>query len=168
MLFYCSKGDGGEHVSREDNLIPITERSEKEQRKMRSKGGRKSGETRRRKKTIKSILSAMMTMRIADIQDEGIRSTFMKAAGSENGNVTIAEAIAGGMLAQSIRGDSRMVSVLLKLLGEDPELKIKQKEHRLKVKQAQKEEAVTEYKDDGLEKALHDSVGKVWEDEETE
>ena len=92
----------------------------------------------------------------------------MKAAGSEDGDVTIAEAVAGGMLAQSIRGDSRMVSVLLKLLGEDPELKIKQKEHRIKVKQAHKEEAVTEYRDDGLEKALHESVGKVWEDEETE
>lgn len=31
------------------NLTPITERSEKEQRKMRSKGGKKSGETRRKK-----------------------------------------------------------------------------------------------------------------------
>lgn len=151
-----------------ENLVPITERTKDERRKICSNGGIQSGKARRRKKTIKAILSTMMTMRIADIQDEGIRDTFMKAAGSEDGDVTIAEAVAGGMLAQSIRGDSRMVAVLLKLLGEDPELKIKQKEHRLKVKQAQKEEAVTEYKDDGLEKALHESVGKVWEDEEAE
>lgn len=43
----------------------------------------------------------------------------MKAAGSEDGAVTIAKAVAGGMLTQSIRGDNRMVYVLLKLLGED-------------------------------------------------
>lgn len=76
-------------------------------------------EIKAKKKTIKAILSTMMTMRIADIQDEGILGTFMKAAGSEDGDVTIAEAVAGGMLAQSIRGDSRMVAVLLKLLSED-------------------------------------------------
>lgn len=59
-------------------------------------------EIKAKKKTIKAILSTMMTMRIADIQDEGILGTFMKAAGSEDGDVTIAEAVAGGACLLSL------------------------------------------------------------------
>lgn len=149
-----------------ENLKPFNTISKEEAHAIRSKGGKARAEKKRRRKAIKEILTTMMSLKISDIQDEGVRETFMKAAGSLAGEETIAEAVAGGMLVQSIRGDSRMVTVLLKLIGEDPDLKIKKKEHELKVKQAQKEEAETVYQDDGLEEALKDSVKTVWKDEE--
>lgn len=46
----------------EHNLIPFTERSESEVREFNSKGGKKSGETRRRKKTMKQVMDMLLQM----------------------------------------------------------------------------------------------------------
>ena len=45
-----------------DNLIPITERSAEEQRAMRSKGGIKSGETRRRRRDTKATAKMVLEL----------------------------------------------------------------------------------------------------------
>ena len=46
----------------EHNLIPFSERSESEARELGSKGGKKSGESRRRKKTMKQVMSELLSM----------------------------------------------------------------------------------------------------------
>lgn len=44
------------------NLIPMTERSEEERRELSSKGGKKSGETRRRKKNLREAMKAALSL----------------------------------------------------------------------------------------------------------
>lgn len=44
----------------ENNLIPFPKRTESEQREIQSSGGKKSGETRRRKKTIKQVMDFLL------------------------------------------------------------------------------------------------------------
>ena len=46
----------------EENLIPMSERSKEEVRELAAKGGRKSGETRRRKKTMRENLEILLSM----------------------------------------------------------------------------------------------------------
>lgn len=48
------------------NLIPFSERTEEELREMRKNGGKKSGETRRRKRDLKNTMKALLEMPVAD------------------------------------------------------------------------------------------------------
>ena len=80
-----------------ENLIPNSERSPDEVRKNSAKGGIKSGATRRRRKAIKEILAGAWNIRLCDIEDPGVRKAFMTAAKSQDGKITIGEAMANGM-----------------------------------------------------------------------
>ena len=46
----------------EDNLIPFNERTEEEQRRIASMGGKASGEARRRKKTLKEQFDLLLSL----------------------------------------------------------------------------------------------------------
>ncbi|MEE0931266.1 MAG: hypothetical protein UIM53_09720 [Acutalibacteraceae bacterium] len=46
----------------EKNLIPINKRTKKEQREIVSKGGKRSGEVRRRKKSMKQVMDMLLQM----------------------------------------------------------------------------------------------------------
>ena len=51
----------------DENLIPFSERSEKEQREIRSKGGKASGEARRKRKTQREFLENALDMKVKTI-----------------------------------------------------------------------------------------------------
>lgn len=46
----------------EENLIPVNKRTKSEQREITSKGGKKSGESRRRKKSMKQVMDMLLQM----------------------------------------------------------------------------------------------------------
>lgn len=46
----------------EKNLIPVNKRTKNEQREITSKGGKKSGESRRRKKSMKQVMNMLLQM----------------------------------------------------------------------------------------------------------
>ena len=50
----------------ENNLIPFNERTEDEQRKIASKGGKASGEARRKKRTLKDGMRMLMDLEVTD------------------------------------------------------------------------------------------------------
>ena len=122
-----------------ENLIPNSERSPDEVRKNSAKGGVKSGVTRRRRKAIKEILTGAWNIRICDIEDPGIRKAFQAAAKSETGEITIGEAMANGMVLAMMRGSAHMSQVVLDLMRETPEVKLKERELRIKEKLAEKD-----------------------------
>ena len=47
-------------LANEGNLIPLNKRTKKEQRELQSQAGIKSGEVRRKKKTIKQIMKTLL------------------------------------------------------------------------------------------------------------
>ena len=49
-------------MANEENLIPFSERTESELREMTSKGGKKSGEARRKKKSMKQVMNMLLQM----------------------------------------------------------------------------------------------------------
>ena len=63
-------------MANEQNLIPFGQRSEKEEREMRSKGGKKSSETRRRKANFRKTLNALLT---SQVEIENIKE-FLKSS----------------------------------------------------------------------------------------
>lgn len=79
-----------------DNLIPINERPENEQREMRLKAGIKSGEVRRERKTLRETL--LMMLKEGDTQD----------------NITLA------LLKKAADGDVKAFEVMRDTIGEKP------------------------------------------------
>lgn len=82
------------------NLIPTNKRSKEEVRKNAAKGGRKSGETRRARKTLREELLAML------------------ATGNTQNQMTLA------LLDKALSGDTKAYEVVRDTIGEKPVEKV--------------------------------------------
>jgi hypothetical protein len=96
----------------EQNLIPFSERTESEQREIRSKGGKQSAKNRRERKTYREMAKAMLSAQITDptmleeMAKYGIDETNLKA-------YTLL-----GMIKASAEGSHNAFDRLLELTGE--------------------------------------------------
>ena len=96
-------------MANEKNLIPFTERSESEVRKLNSKGGVNSGEARRRKRDIRLALEALLEKDITD----------------KHGNtMSTAEAIAIKQIEKALKGDTKAFEVVRDSAGQKPVEKV--------------------------------------------
>lgn len=100
----------------EQNLIPITQRSENEQKEMRSKGGRKSGETRRRKSAMRMAMKQLLSLPVQDIETWNA----LAAMGVDPEQMDNQTALLASVLAKGIRtGDFKTMMAVLAVAGED-------------------------------------------------
>lgn len=93
----------------DENLIPITQRTEKEQREMRKKGGIKSGEVRKKKaEERKSLKLTLDTLLAGD----------RKVIDGDNGNTRVGICIA--ILQKALNGDISAFNTIRDTIGEKP------------------------------------------------
>ena len=95
-----------------ENLIPFSERTESEQREIRSKGGKQSAKNRREQKTYREMAKAMLS---ATITDENILSE-LKAYGLSETDVKAYTLL--GMIKASANGSHNAFDRLMELIGE--------------------------------------------------
>lgn len=100
-------------MANEQNLIPYGKgnRSESEEREMRSRGGKRSGETRRRKAALRDTMNRLLTMQV---EVDGL-SDILRADGSES---TYEEVIAMAMIQQASLGDVKAYQAIMKTVGQ--------------------------------------------------
>lgn len=116
-------------MSRED-LIPLNKRTKDEQKQIASLGGKKSGETRRRKKTMKQQLEMLLSLPACDNDKAELDALGIDAEEADNSMV-----ILKGLFLKAASGDVSAVKEIRNILGKDTasaELEIKKKELRLK------------------------------------
>ena len=156
-------------MANNENLIPFDKRTESEQRKIRSEGGKASGASRRRKAKLRDTMNRLLTMQV-DIP--GL-SEILKADG---GNSTYEEAIVMAMIEKAMQGNVKAYHEIKETIGQTSksDIDIKEQEARIDLLQAQKEK-VMQKSDDELQKDMldpHDVViPEFWElldDEEHE
>ena len=100
----------------EQNLIPITQRSENEQKEMRSKGGRKSGETRRRKSAMRTAMKQLLSLPVQDMETWNA----LAAMGVDPEQMDNRTALLASVLAKGIRtGDVKAMLAVAAIAGED-------------------------------------------------
>lgn len=87
-------------MTKEQNLIPFANRTESEQRKIRSKGGKKSGESRREKANLRKLLEVLLE--------------------TKHGDMTTAQAITMAIAEKALSGDVRAYEVIRDTLGQKP------------------------------------------------
>lgn len=95
------------------NLIPFSERTESEQRAIRSKGGKQSAKNRREQKTYRDMAKAMLS---ATITDEDILNE-LKAYGLSETDVKAYTLL--GMIKASANGSHNAFDRLMMLVGEE-------------------------------------------------
>ena len=119
------------------NLKPFDERTEDEQREIAQKGGIASGASRRRKKALRTALKEAMTMQLKELHPD-MQNAIMKAAKLGDAELTVSDAVLGSIIRNACRGNSQMAKLLLDVLGETPDVRLKERELKLR-EQALKE-----------------------------
>ena len=134
-------------MANNENLIPFNKRTESEQRKIRSAGGKASGESRRRKADMRSTMNRLLTIKV-DV--EGL-SDILRADGGES---TYEEIITMAMIQQAAMGNVKAFHEIKEIVGQtdksDDELKNLNADTELK--QARKQAVTGENETD---EALH-------------
>ena len=98
-------------MANEQNLKPFSELTESEQREIRRKGGKASGEARRQKRDLRRACEMLLEM---DIK-------------GKNGEVKSgAEAIAFAQLQKALKGDAKAFEMLRDTAGQKPVDKVEQ------------------------------------------
>lgn len=98
----------------EQNLIPMDQRSQSEARELGREGGRASGESRRRKKSLREAAELYLSLPVSD------KRAWNKLArdGVEPEDVDNQMAVIAGLTIRAAKGDAKAAKVLFDLLGE--------------------------------------------------
>lgn len=99
----------------EKNLIPNSERTPEERRKIASAGGKASGAARRRKRSLKEAADLYLSLPVTD------RRTWNKIArrGVDPEDIDNQMAMIIGLTMAATAGDARAGRLIVDLLGED-------------------------------------------------
>ena len=116
----------------EKNLTPCSERSVSEAREAGSKGGKASGETRRRKKDMKQKMKALLEPPAAANDREQLEALGVSPDDMDNEMVLVMS-----MFLSAAQGDTKAFDRVIQILGKDiahEELALKKRELKLKEK----------------------------------
>lgn len=103
-------------MPREDgynNLVPLNQRTKDEQRTIQSDGGRASGASRRRKRSLKEAADLFLSLPVTDTKTYNK----MVKAGVDVEDIDYQMAVVIGMTTKAIKGDAKAAKVLIEMLG---------------------------------------------------
>ncbi len=148
----------------ERNLIPFDKRTESEQREIQSAGGKKSGETRRRKRDMKSKMKLILDLPVSDCEDFNSLSMM----GIDMDDIDNETLMLVGLFQKARNGDVQAIREVRNILGKDNDterLKLQKKQLALQEKKLDGN-VESDLPDDGFLDALSDTATADWEDDE--
>ena len=141
-----------------ENLIPFNKRTEDEQRKIRSSGGKASGESTRRKADFRKALNAILTSEVYHPD----WTPFLEAQGIDS---TVEAVVNAAMIAEAMRGNVKAYEAIAKYSGQSDRTEADQEEQRVRTAAAKAkngQEEAEEEQDDGFMDALKGSAAEDW------
>lgn len=122
-------------MANEHNLVPFDKRSENEARELGSKGGKKSGESRRRKKTMKQVMDFLLEQPVSMSADYN----FLVEQGLDVNNLDVdfvnnMLVVNTALMARAKDGDVKAIKELRSIIRDDDYLKHKIKYENAKLK----------------------------------
>lgn len=106
-------------MANEQNLIPFNKRTEKEQREYARKGGKKSGEVRRKRKAMKEQMEMLLSLPFK--QSEPL--DFMKNLGIEEDNLDNQMALIVAMYDKALKGDVQAFNTIREVVQDEKTVK---------------------------------------------
>ena len=113
-----------------ENLIPMDKRNQSEARELGKKGGKKSGEARRRKKDMKAKMQLLLSMKPAASQSELLKALGISEEDADN------EILVAMFQAATEDRDTKAFDKIMDLLGKT----VQREELALKKKQIAKQD----------------------------
>lgn len=101
----------------EQNLVPLNRRTKSEQRAIQSAGGRASGVSRRRKRSMREAADYFLSLPVADMD----AWNQVSMAGVEPEDIDYQMAVVSAMTRRAMLGDARCAKILLEMLGDKVE-----------------------------------------------
>ena len=104
-----------------ENLIPVTSRTKEEAREISRKGGKASGEARRKKKTMAQIAEKILELSMKpkkEIMDVDDAKNLTELAGQ---NINVQTAMVLALTKNALEGDCKSIDMLLTLTGQKVE-----------------------------------------------
>lgn len=124
-------------MANEQNLIPVTKRTKSEAREISKKGGQASGESRRKKKSMKQVANYLLSLpAVEEIQEEMVQSG---VAFDEADNQT---ALVFSMMQKALKGNVSAAQFMASVTGstamtETERAKINLEKKRFKLEEKQ-------------------------------
>lgn len=128
-----------------ENLIPTNRRTKKEAREISRKGGKASGEARRRKADLKKALKTVLE---ADVHSDKVAEQ-LENMGFDNSNLM---AMVFAQMQQAQKGNVRAFEAISKVMGVEKD-ELDRKEQRQRIKALELELAEKKKRLEALEKA---------------
>lgn len=158
-------------MANNENLIPFDKRSEREAREFGRKGGKASGEARRKKADFRKTLNLLLTAKI----DSPEWTPVLEALGLDS---TLESAVNAAMIREALKGNVKAYEAIARYSGQSDRTEADHEEQRVRVdkEQAQAEaikkkselNEADEIEDDGFMDALKGNATEDWADEETD
>lgn len=158
-------------MANNENLIPFDKRTESEQRRIRSAGGKASGEARRKKTDFRKTLNLLLTAKI----DSPEWTPMLEALGLDS---TLESAVNAAMIREALAGNVKAYIAIRDTLGQTTksDADLEEQQARVDKEQAQAEAIkrkseqgeTDEIEDDGFMDALKGNATEDWADEETD
>lgn len=104
----------------ERNLVSIGDRTTEEQRKIQSAGGRASGASRRRKRSLREAADLYLSLPVAD----KLAWNKLVRDGVEPEDADNQMAVIAGLTLKAAKGDAKAAKVLFDLLGESEDSEV--------------------------------------------
>lgn len=103
-------------IKGQENLIPMSERSKEEVRKIAKKGGINSGKTRKKQKNMKEALQLLLSL---DVKSPKTRET-LKSLGVDESDMNNEMALMVSMLNKALKGDKGCAEFIRDTSGQRP------------------------------------------------
>ena len=153
-------------MANEKNLIPFTsDQSHDEAVKNGKKGGVASGASRRRRKTMRQTLNALLGAGLDVSEQEFVEKVTPRllALGIDVEDATYQDVMLAGILLKAIRGDVRAAEFIRDVSGDSPYLDMKKQELKLRKEELRfrqeleikKAEAEASGSEEGEKEAVH-------------
>lgn len=152
-------------MANENNLIPVTERSKEEARALSSKGGKASGVTRRRKKTMKDAMNLLLALPVDDANRAKMERLGIDPSIADNQMLMLIAAF-----QQAIKGNVRAMEFIKEITGssamtELDKTRLKLEKEKVKLARDKIQYDVEEMENDGFLEALNTSAKDDWHEE---
>lgn len=149
------------------NLKPIPSRTKSEQREITSKGGKASGASRRRSKSIAQIISTIEKLPLNEVGKSYLKRGGLDLAGVDPEDLTMMDGAVAGVFLAALKGNPKALDQLARFKAQQQKDKLEIEKLKAEVRTLKAMlEPPDNKQDDGFIAALADNSD--WEDYEQE
>ncbi len=150
------------------NLIPMNQRSKDEQKEMQTKGGKKSGETRRRQRDVRKAWEQVLKAQpqLNDKLLNQLEGLGIKGKGKDGRKYDVLTVSLAALANKCMAGDMRAIRLMLEILGQDSKSMTAREQMEMKTTAAEADTNTASPAYVSFLRALNEKAGDAFDDDD--